>query len=566
MKRWTRPRAATLATSAIVLYYALLGLVVLAPEGVYSGDIGVQYVQAQSLVNNGFRSLDLDYPGEFLDPERRFFPMRPPFVFTAGGATQAIFPPMAAVMDAPAVAAGGLRGMVLLSLIAAAAILYCAGRLAPAPVRPWVILALGLASPLWFYAVTGWQHAPGMALGTAAFATALTASGPASPLLAGLCAGLGATLRDEVILLVPGVAAALWVRGADSGTAVRSRVRALALMGGGAAAALAAAAAVDVWWFERPAAAHLRHAVHLLQSALHTTDASNIEMTVLRPMTLQERYDTVIEYWLLGYGHEPYLLAYVGGLAAALIVRWKTGSAAGILAWLAAILVPAALDVWELVTAPKWLAGLHRVAPYLVFAVLPWPRGQSDDRLVTRVVLMTAAIYLAIAFAGVDTTGGKSLGPRLLLPLLPLLTVPAVTRIAGYLRAASSADRWVGRAGAALVVMAVVIHAYGTTVAYFWRNQHDASAVLEIASARERIVVADDQYTAQLLFPLYYRKIIFLADSPGSAAALGAMLEARRLYGALVVSRDAEPALALEGLRFQRSEQRGRMSISYWGR
>ena len=551
-------RATRLVTTAIVGYYAVLGLVMLAPEGVYSGDIGVQYVQAQSLVNHRFRSLDLDYPGEFLDPGRRFFPIRPPFVFNAGETTQAIFPTMAAMMDAPVVAAAGIRGMIVLSLVSAAVILYCAGRLAPPALRHWVILALGLASPLWFYSVTGWQHAPGMAFATAGFACALTGKGRSAPLLAGISIAVGATLRDEVILLLPGVAVALWIR--------HKSVRALLAASGGAAAILLAAALVDVWWFDRPAAAHLRHAVHLLQSALRTTDAPSIEMTVLRPMSLRERYDTVIEYWLLGYGHEPYLMAYIGGLVAALVVRWKLHSSAGILAWLAALVVPAALDVWELVTAPKWLAGLHRVAPYLVFAVLPWPRGARGDRVLPGVVLTAAAAYLTIAFAGVDTTGGKSLGPRLLLPLLPLLTVLAIVRIAAYLREPSQTERWIGRAGLTLVAMTLVIHVYGTTVAYYVRNRDDASAVLSLAEARERIVVADDQYTAQLLFPLYYRKIILLADSPKAAAALGAMLASQRMSGAALVSRDPEPTVVLTGLRMDRSEQRGRMSITYWRR
>src|SRR5687768_1321064 len=137
---------------------------------------------------------------------------------------------------------------------------------------------------------------------------------------------------------------------------------------------------------------------------------------------------------------------------------------------------------------------------------LPWPRGWVNDSVVPKIVLFTTAAYLVIAFAGVDTTGGKSLGPRLLLPLLPLLTVPAIMRIAAYVRASGSIERWVGGAGVALAAMTLVIHGYGTTVAYYARNQHDASAVLTLAAARERIVVADDPYTAQLLFPLYYRK------------------------------------------------------------
>ena len=82
-----------LALAAVILFYAVLGLVVLAPESVYSGDIGVKFVQARALADHHFRSLDIPYRGEFLDPARTYFPLRPPFVMNTGGETQAIFPP-----------------------------------------------------------------------------------------------------------------------------------------------------------------------------------------------------------------------------------------------------------------------------------------------------------------------------------------------------------------------------------------------------------------------------------------------------------------------------------------
>ena len=68
----------------LVAVYALLGLYVLDPDAVYSGDIGVKYVQARALVDAGFRNLDIPYPGAFLDPAREFFPLRPPFVMESG--------------------------------------------------------------------------------------------------------------------------------------------------------------------------------------------------------------------------------------------------------------------------------------------------------------------------------------------------------------------------------------------------------------------------------------------------------------------------------------------------
>ena len=118
-----------------------------------------------------------------------------------------------------------------------------------------------------------------------------------------------------------------------------------------------------------------------------------------------------------------------------------------------------------------------------------------------------------------DTSGGKSLGPRLLLPLLPLLSVSAIVTIASYLRSPARVDRAVGWVGVALVVTAVAIHLGGTIPAYRQRNADDALAIRAAASSSERVVVADDMFTAQLLFPLYHRKIVFLADTIESGTA-----------------------------------------------
>jgi hypothetical protein len=563
MTRPSTERAAVIIAATIGLYLAVLGLVILVPESVYSGDIGVQYVQAQAIIDQRFARLDIPYPGEFLDPQRRFFPIRAPFVMATDGSTQSIFPPVSAVLQAIGVSALGLRGMIAISVIAGWLVLFCALKVAPARAKAFVVVALGLASPLWFYAVSGWHHAAGMAASIAAFAVGLTKTGPAATVGAGFSLGAGAALRDEVILLAPGLAFAIWMR--------RKDVRPVLLMGVGAAAALTAAAAIEVFWFDRPAAAHLRHAVHILQRAFQTTDAANIDVPVLHPMALHERYGTVIEYWLLGYGRDGLIALYAGGLALALFIRWRSRSSMALFVWLCAVVWLVAQDFYELVTAPKWLAGLLRVAPYLVFVLFPPPLGsvpppREHGELAARVAVMTMAAYLALALAGVDTTGGKGLGPRLLLPLLPILAVPAVVRIIDYLRADQGMDRWLGRAGILLVAMTLVMHTYATTRAYYMRNRDDSSVILAVADSRERIIIADEVHTAQLLFPLYYRKIILLADSADSASALGTMLTEQRLPGALLISRDPERTLTLPGLRIQRSEQIGRMSMTHWVR
>lgn len=529
----------------------------LLPEAVYSGDIGVKYVQARALWSHGLASLDIPYPGAFLDPARQFFPLRPPFVMTASGATQAIFSPVAASVQALAVAVAGYRGIILLSVAAAALVLHAARTLAPAGTALPLLLALGLGTPLWFYAVSGWEHAPAVALGTAGFACVWRGRASAAPFLAGAFVGAGASLRDETILLVPGLLLAAWLR--------RPSFRSLGLVVAGAAVPLAGAAALEVAWFERPAAAHLRHAVHLLQSAAHLTDAANPELPVLEPLSLRERYEAVVEYWLLGYANDRAIAAWAAALLGALLIRGIWRSSAGLLLWVCGIIGLAGADLLEVATAPKWLAGLLRVAPFLVFALVP-TAGEDGTRPLRRVVLFTAAVYLGLAFAGADTWGGKSLGPRLLLPLVPLLAVSAVAAIAALLHARRGPDRWLGRAGAALVLISVALHVLGTIPAYHARNRDDAAAVRAVGSSRDRIVVADDPFTAQLLFPLYYRKIVLLADSPALGEALGARLAAQGMRSALLVSRDPEPRIALAPLRLERIDRLGRMVVQHWRR
>lgn len=554
----------------IVAAYAVLGLWVLEPDAVYSGDIGVKFVQARALAASHFTSLNIPYPGQFLDQARQFFPLRAPFVMATGGETQAIFSPASAVIQALAVSVAGMRGMILVSLLAGAVILASTWRLAPDGDGIAVLLALGIAGPLWFYAISGWEHAPAVAFSTLAFALAVRSPSAFAPLVAGLCLGAGATQRDEVLLLGPGLLLIVWLR--------THAVRALSSAVIGMVLPLAAAAMFEVWWFKRPVAAHLRHAVHLLQSALRVSDAPNPDVPALQPFTLRERYEAVVQYWLLGYGRDPLIAAFAAGLAIALAIRMSLRSAWGLVVWLIAVVALAWIDLHELVTAPKWLAGLHRVSPYLVFALFPLPAlvkrliddGGSDPRAAAPwlrpAVLWTTLAYLVLAFAGADTSGGKALGPRLLLPLVPLLTVVAVATIGVYLRAPSIADRWAGRMGVLLVLMSAVMHLAGTIPAYAARNQGDSDAVEAIAKGPLRVVVADDPFTAQLLFPLYYRKIVFLADSPEHAQALASALGQSKVGSFVLVSRLEHPELTFAPYRLQRAEQRGRLAVQYWVR
>lgn len=542
------------AAGVIILFYAVLGLIILIPEAVYSGDIGLKYVQARALAASGYESLAIPYPGAGVDPSGQLFPLEPPFVFVVNGAPQSIFSPAAAVLQAPAAAVAGIRGLTLISVLSGACVLLAAMALVGREDRTALAFVLGLGSPLWFYAVNGWEHAPAVACTTVAFAVALRGRGPGLAMLAGGLVGAGSTLRDEAFLLLPGLLVVLWWR-------ERSLIRLLAACAA-ASLPLLAAALIDIAWFDRPAAAHLRHAVHMVQSALRLTSEPNLEIPSLEPFTLRDRYEAVVNYWLFGATANPLILTLAigvtGAVAAHIRYRWSLPAAIVV----AAVSVAALIDTIDVVLAPRWLAGLLHLAPYTIFAVLPGPGGGAPW---PRLVLVTTVSYLVIAFAGVDTSGGKSLGPRLLLPVIPLLATAAIVQIRAYTRGHSVVQRVTGWMGIGLCALALALHLGGAMRAYYVRNAEDGAAVLIARAAREPILVADDPFTAQLFLPLYYQKILLLADTHEKSGAIARALADRpESGGVLLVSRFPAPAVRLDPLQVQEIWRIGRMTLQYW--
>jgi len=205
-----------------------------------------------------------------------------------------------------------------------------------------------------------------------------------------------------------------------------------------------------------------------------------------------------------------------------------------------------------------------RVSPFLVFALLPPPPGRAWTRVHGALVL-TVVAYLLLAFGGVDTTGGKGLGPRLLLPLFPIMGVAAISSIGDYLGTGRRVDRAVGALGGLLVAVALCLHVSATIPAYIARNREDGSAIMAVKASPERIVVSDDMFTAQLLMPIYFRKVVLVADAPGLASNLAARLADARVGSVLLVSRD-RPAVSLAPLQRTAVTERGRFVIETWTR
>jgi hypothetical protein len=301
--------------------------------------------------------------------------------------------------------------------------------------------------------------------------------------------------------------------------------------------------------------------VHLLRSLAHLASEPNPDVPELATLTAKERYDAVVVYWLVGYGGIGLLIVPI-----AAILRWL-GWRLPMLLVVIGLLWFAIGNAWMLVSAPHWVAGLYRLSPFLIMALLPSPASVKDTGWLRLTSLVSLVAYFLLALLGTDTIGGKSFGPRLLLPLAPILAVAAWLAITEYLRAPSWIDRWTGRAGLALVGVAFAIHLGAAIPAYARRSDFDGATVKALRDSAAPIVVSDDPAAAQLVLPLYFQKVMFLADTQSLADELAAALSRQQFVHFAVVSRRApEARFDMPGYHKISSTDVGRMTVEEWHR
>ncbi len=573
-------RRAVLSCIGVFVVWAVIAFVVLSPQAPYSGDLGVKFVQARSLVDSGLRSMTLVYPGSLIDPQSKYFPLRPPFVLSGADGFQGIFPTAVALLNAPFASIGGLAAMVALALLSGVAMLWATDRLAGGCHDVALPIVLGLGTCFWFYAVQPWEHMTAVALDLAALTTALglwhgpsrarpdvdgepgsrgrrTPDGTSQVVAAGLLLGLGAALRDESLLLVPGLLVALWSRGRRAG----ALVVACASVG----SVLLAAAALDAFVYGRPLAAHALHTVSVVRGLFGAVSASTGAVPTVPVLSMAERYDTVVHYWLAADTSRLTVLAFV--VAACLAAALERRSSLGVLALALVVLARSVHTLAALLPAPRWIAGLVPLSPFLVFALFPAPNLSAEARRVRRFALSASALFIALAILTTDTAGGKSLGPRLLLPIVPLITIAAWQAIVAYNRPDGGAvRRVVGACGVVLIALSIAVQMTCILRAYAARNRQDAEALEAIRHAGARVVVADDPTTAQIALPLYFEKTLMLSDPGRPGRELAVLLDAAHVASAVVITRLPSWTISLEPYHLVGSQTHGRVTIMRWQR
>jgi hypothetical protein len=504
--------------AALVLASALAAIALSDGPGVFTVDCGAKSLQAQRLLDSGYRAFDLPYPGRRFDPAGRHFPVPAPYAVARGDRFHSQYPVAYAALAAPFAALLGPAG---LRLPAALGLAACAGLFAawlrPAFGRRWALasgLALALATPLAFYGVTVWEHAPTVAL--ALLAQQLAARPGTGRLLgAGAVVGLACWLREELFLVGAALALCVWL--------ARRRPIEVALLAAGAAA---------------PAAALLVFNAHHLGSPLGAHVAGNVG-AVHAPSWAGALRD--LGAILTGYGahaDEAWLLVallfacWIGG---ALAVR----RGAGVAAPLAAIAAPS-LAAWLV----AWLRLAGSAHPVLTLAhgngfLLRMPAvalagaglalvssrsALAPLRFGTGVGLVFLALGLVFRVLFTDFLPGLHWAPRMLLPALPALGALAVAVLHEACSAGGVASRRVGVAAALAFAIAGLLGSVQALTLLEHMKRDSADLEARVLALEPSVIVTDHVGISQQLPGTWREKTWLLVRGGADLAELARAL------------------------------------------
>jgi hypothetical protein len=550
LRSFTRPRSAAAALLVGACAFVVLSWLLrysADPATLGSIDNAVKLIQAEELRRSGFRSMAISYPARSIDPDEQFFPLAEPFVFLSAGKWQSVFSSFHALLIAPILPHGleWLTWMSLVSVAVATALL----QLLPGVRWPVAWLAL-LGTPLWLYATYASEVPLALAFALAALAAGTRITGNRGDWAAGLLLGVATLLRDEMLLLGPGLLYARHLAGARGAQFVHT-VAAIGLP-------LLAMAAVDQWWFERPMLAHLRHAVPGLDLVLPRARARLPHMEV---MTWARRFETIGVFWLFGY-NALVALAGTGLVALAILGRRHRWLVAGVTATFAAAHW---WDVATLLAEPRVHAGLFRLSPFLLFGLLPRADGDPPTPIVRLARVVTVTV-LGVVLATINTEGGKAIGPRLIMILWPLLAAAGVDTLAGYLRVwrTGPAARVIAVSGCALIAGSLIMQLAIVLPLRADRSDDDAQALRLVRAVGDRVIVNETLFDMQLTAPLYFERMIMHANPRQRTALSRALAAAGVEHFTLVLRPGAGHDPTFPDYRQVQSWIAGRFVISRW--
>lgn len=488
-----------------------------------SPDEGAKYMQMRGMSNNPFEPCRILYPGIGKDPALFYYPARAestlyslyPYV-DPDGRVQTNWLPWFPWITKPFFAWLGPRGLTLIPLLTGLLGLWLAGavasRLEPRA-RRLTLAAFGLATPLLFYSLTFWEHAPALLLQLLALLYALPRETQANPTrfstflrVATIAALLAAAiaLRREALFFAAGLGiAAGWQQGAARlRIPPRWRIPGLCL----ALAALVLLLVLPPWLLPNRTGLDLFVSLY---RAVHIDTWFSFGTHFFNVFFLLNEEESPLPHLLRWTGQIGLLICIANAL-------WPRARKPGVFcAGILLVLVPALF----LAATPTRYRALHSLvlsAPFVLFALLPAPAPQprpAAERLVRTTTILFAVFLLLVTLPAHRAHGGLEWGARYAFVLFTLLPAIGAVNVCRWL-ASPAARGWkrIGMHG--LVLLALLLGSVSMVrgVRELGLTRRDLGRIEAVLAAKAGPIVTDWGWLASAITDLYLQREVYTLD------------------------------------------------------
>ena len=485
-----------LALALMATVYASLAFLILPQAAFFSSDEGLKLIQVHNLVRKRWSDFTLDYPGRELDPDLSYVPINNPPVFIREGDIYSVYPVFFPLLVTPLFVLLGYPGLYVIPVASGLLTLLVIHWLARTTDKRdgYVILILGLCTPLLFYSLLFWDHTLGTLLVTATlFLASKSLRQPRwpLPLAGGLILGLSIWVRTELYVMSLVLPVAYFLSNGR-------RIRHTLLMCLGILATL-----VPLWLFQfitygNPVGPHVAHFASLGEELPVTTNRV-----------------AILYYTLLESNSDP-LLTFLSVMAfvATAIVLWSPKLrrnhilVATVFGALLLCSIPNLLQAWS----GRPLGGLIATTPFLTFSFAAASGAKS--RNTHRLLLSVCVGYIALVCIATPVDPGLQWGPRFLLPIFPPAVVLALTNARGLANGSrrASMSRLITACFAATIAISLLFQACGIRVMNMIKNR-DQQLIESTAALDSSWIVSDEYGFAQYVAPLFYQKYFFYVRS-----------------------------------------------------
>ena len=499
------PVVAALVLVAVVHAITLLGV---ERRGFWIIDNANKFLQVEALLSSGYQDWSIPWPGVEVDPDFEFNPIPPPFAVVLEERLYSFYSPFFATLSSIPYRFLGIDGLYLIPWLSTLLLLggiAQAGRelgLLPAA-RATAVFVAGLATPLWFYSATFWEHAPAGCLvtwATVAWLRFLRGGATRDFVVASALATFAVWFRDELYLFC-GVLAALGFLMAPEG-------RRASIFPGIATMALAI---LPLWIFQWVAVGN--------PLGLHVVSqwpGGPVDWLFERPLVV----------YLLFVAFTPAIWSSLL-LAAPFVVGLVANPA-----WSAdrfRLALPAAATVATAACGVSLLGYLRSDGPMewmnqtnSLFSTSPilllaFVRRQNPDhdargaRAVWWLVLSYSVVY-SLAAPSAEASAGIHWGNRLLFGLYPLLALLAAANLVDWLAVVRRPPALAAVAVGLALLMSVAAQA-GSIALLDSRKRFSERLSQAVMGRPEPVLVSDVWWAPQDLHAVFLEKPIFLLGS-----------------------------------------------------